>query len=276
MKYFLQILFFTCCASLCLGETDLASFQDRFQEELEKLEADHAQKISRLRGPYLAALMRLEAESRHAGDLEGLIAVRDELVRAEEAEDLLLEGDIAHEGIRRLQAALRQQVEEIDQETSARKDVMIRNVQQYAARMSSEVLRSGDVDGAVAWRDWGRGLQLRLNPQRQIVGPEETPPGEVRLSPAIKVVRARYGARDRWMDVTEKVREALEETEGLQIGMVSNEWAGRDPYGGVVKTLQVEFDMAGKRWVYEAQEGHAARLSVEDLHEKGRALLAGE
>lgn len=273
---------FWCFICLCVitpawaGETDLPLFQDRFAEEVGKLDSEHAEKVERLRVTYLGALLRLESAARQSGDLEKLIALRGEIARAENDENLLSANANEHEGIRRLQATLGDQLAAMNQERSERLLALVKNVQQFTERMSTEVLRGGDLEGALAWRDWGRELGIQYNPRGQIVAPDAVPANELRLSPAIRIVKAQYGAPGRWMDVTELAREALDNTTGLQIQRAGNEWAGRDPAHGTRKVLRIEFDMAGKSWVHEVREGSQVNLTVAYLHEKGRALLAGE
>jgi len=68
----------------------------------------------------------------------------------------------------------------------------------------------------------------------------------------LPVISAKYGARDKWIDITEQVREKIN-NHTLTIG-ASNAIAG-DPLYGIPKRLKVEYELDGEHKTAEVREG---------------------
>lgn len=244
---------------------DLERFQEMFAGQMRELETLQTARVERLRSSYLAALLRLEQQSRQSGDLDGLLLIRNEIQRAEESGDL--RSDISsHASLAELQRTLERNVQQEQTSHADRVQHLVERARSFSRQAMAEVLRAGDVDAAIAWRDWGDSLVTLL--------PPVIPENATRLSPEIIIQSARYGGRGRWMDVTEKVQEALDPASGLNIPQITNEWAGRDPAGGVRKSLEVTFQIREQSWVETAEERQPMIWSVEELHTRAREALA--
>ena len=73
----------------------------------------------------------------------------------------------------------------------------------------------------------------------------------------LSIISAKYGALDRWIDVTEKVREQIDDNT-LEI-TVSNAIAG-DPIYGVAKTLHLEYTLGGEHKTAAFRVGVTCRI----------------
>lgn len=261
-----RVTLFLICLSVLRAELpELTEAQARFEEHLEALEAERLARLETLSQAYGEALQRLEAQVRQSGALEALLEVRQEIARV--AETLESAPDAAqYAPLAGLQQTLAGSLQQVRTAHEARVRQLVTRAQEASRQASSQVLRLGDLEQAIAWRNWGDSLQEHLMPDVQ--------PEAVRLSPAIQVRSARYGARNRWLDVTEQVRQALHAERGLAIPLISNDWAGSDPAHGHPKTLEVTFEIRGRTWTVTGEEGRALRRSVAELHESARGLLS--
>jgi hypothetical protein len=75
--------------------------------------------------------------------------------------------------------------------------------------------------------------------------------------PAIQIIRAVYGARSRYVDVTSLVRQLARDR---QLFTVSNETFGVDPYQGRQKWLKISYLRGGMHRDQQYQEGARVRL----------------
>lgn len=80
----------------------------------------------------------------------------------------------------------------------------------------------------------------------------------------LRIISAKYGARDTWIDVTEQVRERIH-SNTLDI-KASNALAG-DPLFGVPKTLTVEYLLDGEQKTAALREGATLRIPPDPLDE---------
>ena len=83
---------------------------------------------------------------------------------------------------------------------------------------------------------------------------------------AVEIVKARFGAAgpQRWLDVTDTLRK-LAAQGGLDLAEVHPGVFGRDPVPNVVKTLEVEYRLAGKTATARVAEGKPLRLGKSAL-----------
>ncbi len=101
--------------------------------------------------------------------------------------------------------------------------------------------------------------------------------GKARLSPAppvpatLRIVKAEYGAEDRWADVTPKVSAAVENN---RLFVRVNSQLGPDPYPGVGKRLRVTYAVGSVAQVVEANENED--LTISPTSENNRLLLNPE
>src|ERR1019366_8041456 len=68
------------------------------------------------------------------------------------------------------------------------------------------------------------------------------PPSSRSVSPLV-IVKAEYGAQDKWLDITEIARKAVRDG---QLRLRADNTLGPDPVHGVVKSLRVTYDIGGK------------------------------
>lgn len=74
----------------------------------------------------------------------------------------------------------------------------------------------------------------------------------------LRIVSASYGARDRWVDVTEKVRSLAQG--GTLTVKSDTQLAGRDPIFGQVKELKIVYQFGGKQYFIHIREGDQATI----------------
>jgi len=98
-----------------------------------------------------------------------------------------------------------------------------------------------------------KAVVAELEKLRQASAPK--PAGPEPETPVIK--SARYGAGDRWVDVTNKVAAAV--NDGIPTIEASNDLAG-DPAPSVVKELQLVYTLGGKETVVTVAEGETLEL----------------
>ena len=77
--------------------------------------------------------------------------------------------------------------------------------------------------------------------------------------PPLKIVSAKYGARDRWLDVTEQAQKLVSDG---RMTMRADNNLGPEPIHGVVKSLKVVFNTGGKDQTAEANENSDIHLDV--------------
>ncbi len=85
----------------------------------------------------------------------------------------------------------------------------------------------------------------------------ETLPGLVEVSADLQIVSARYGFGDKWVDVTDVLRNRVRG--GTLVVRASNSLAG-DPIYGVAKQLKVEYETGGKVYSTIVREGDILRI----------------
>ena len=98
--------------------------------------------------------------------------------------------------------------------------------------------------------------------------PELEPPKE------LCIISAKYGARDTWTDITEKVKaEVVGSTLEMRSG---NNLVGGDPLFGVPKTLRIEYEADGKRGTAVAGEGDTCRIPSHDSYDALQTITTAE
>jgi hypothetical protein len=76
-------------------------------------------------------------------------------------------------------------------------------------------------------------------------------------SPAIRIIRATYGTREHYVDVTGRVRDLVRDRQPF---LVSNETFGVDPYEGRIKRLRIFYIRHGEQREKEYPEGASVKL----------------
>lgn len=264
MKRLVRFFLLGCIGFLSAEIPSLENFREVFSRQMDSLGAERDGRLGSLQSAYLDALRRLDHQTRQTGDLDSLLQIRNEIKRVVEASGLPPDFS-SHPPLADLQRTLARSLQQEETEHALRVQQAVEKAREFSRQATAGVLRAGDVDGAIAWRSWGNDLDQYLLP---MLGSSAN-----RLSPAVRLLSARYGARDRWLKVTEIVQEALDPESGLQIAGVSNEWAGSDPLPGVPKVLEITFVFRGKTWMESAEEGQPLNRTVEQLHTKALGLL---
>jgi hypothetical protein len=75
--------------------------------------------------------------------------------------------------------------------------------------------------------------------------------------PSVRIIRATYGAKGRFVDVTGVVRDRVRDR---TVFKVANETFGVDPYPGKGKRLKIYYLRGGEQRVVEYQEGDSVRI----------------
>jgi hypothetical protein len=85
----------------------------------------------------------------------------------------------------------------------------------------------------------------------ELLGDEEKPKVSHEPSTCVVITRAKYGAGNSWLDVTEKVRQLLSSNKEIK----SSNRLGGDPCYGSAKILVVDYVSDGKNYTNEIKEG---------------------
>ncbi len=75
----------------------------------------------------------------------------------------------------------------------------------------------------------------------------------------LRIVKAEFGAKDRWMEVTDVVEKYVQNG---TLAISGGNWMGPDPYLGQTKTLRVKYLLDGKPGYTEAQEGEELLINI--------------
>src|SRR5262249_781355 len=75
--------------------------------------------------------------------------------------------------------------------------------------------------------------------------------------PTLKILKAEYGAGDRWLDVTEIATRAVQEG---RLRLRAGNALGADPAPGAGKTLRVAYSVDGAERIAEARENEELRI----------------
>ena len=120
------------------------------------------------------------------------------------------------------------------------------DVQSGPSKGNVELTRGLDDDKYSVRLEWGGNATLHL-------------PDEAALAPPLKIVKAEYGAQDKWLDVTEIARKA---TQNGRLVLRATTNFGPDPILGVVKRLRVVYSSEGHEQTAEVQENEEIRIDT--------------
>ncbi len=84
----------------------------------------------------------------------------------------------------------------------------------------------------------------------------------------LEIVKAEYGAQDKWLDVTELATKSVRDG---RLTLRGDNSLGPDPIHGVVKTLRIVYLLNGKRQTAEAGENE--EISVDAVQDRNRIIL---
>jgi hypothetical protein len=111
---------------------------------------------------------------------------------------------------------------------------------------------------------------------RAIVAAEGLPLGvrEPKPPDELRIVSARYGAQDIWIDVTEQAKARI--TGNILEIRAGNHLAGDDPLFGVPKDLRIEYVVDGERETAVVREGATLRIPGGDPFDELKAITTPE
>lgn len=127
----------------------------------------------------------------------------------------------------------------------------------HGVELLVQLLRSQDKDDVAIALATARELKGPAVAQALVAELGSFTPSAERRPPALVIKSARYGAGDRWADVTEALKAAVRNNT-LQVE-ASNALAG-DPAPGVVKELQVVYALGGEEGTVRVREGQVLKL----------------
>jgi len=151
-----KVLFFCLLSAFFLTvlgqEVDLGALDQRFQEELSKLNEQRRERETQLRGGYLAALLRFETQARQATDLDGVMESRKEIERVERGGSLKTQDLSKHAEVARLQTMANGQVTGFEKARAEGVVQLARNYAQFLENGSATFTQQGKIEEALAWR----------------------------------------------------------------------------------------------------------------------------
>lgn len=168
MNYRIFLIFFVFFFSQHVGAQSMTLdvVQTRFEEEVGKLDERLKERSEALRQNYLGALLRMESRARSESDLDGVVAAQTEISRVETAHaPLRPTQEAAHPEMIRLQEVVLGQLDGFEL-TRARDLLNLKeNLKRFANNQSMDLTQRGDIDAALAWRNWSEGLEQRADVQ---------------------------------------------------------------------------------------------------------------
>ena len=137
----------------------LDGMQTRLDQEMDRLEAEHAQRVLGIREQYVAAVARRGSEYHQRGDQQGVARMRGEIERVQAQDDPRADPLSTLPDLRHLQELLAGQVRVSEQERDRQTREMLENLVRFANDRANQLSESGQMDQAAHWRTWGSGLQ---------------------------------------------------------------------------------------------------------------------
>lgn len=139
----------------------LEALETRWGEEVAAVNARHLESLEGLKRNYLAALLRFEARARSESDLDGVLEAQREITRLDEIGELAPAVFSTHPEIARMQGVMRQQVQSIGLTKANEIAGLAQNVRRFSESNSMELTQRGNIQEALAWREWGEELFRR-------------------------------------------------------------------------------------------------------------------
>lgn len=91
------------------------------------------------------------------------------------------------------------------------------------------------------------------------------PDAEALSTPTLKIVKAEYGAGDKWLDVTEIATKAVQDG---RLTLRANNALGADPVPGLGKTLRVVYTSGGIEQTAQARENEELHIGILPVHNR--------
>ncbi len=158
MKTILRLMwvawaFWVCLASVVSQDMALSDLEDRFRQELSKLDDQHKDKERALRGNYLAALLRFERQARQASDLDGVMEARKEIERVEGGATAPKADALSkHPEVSRMQNMALGQIREFNRARAEGVVQLSNALAQFLENGSGTLTQQGKIEEALQWR----------------------------------------------------------------------------------------------------------------------------
>jgi hypothetical protein len=256
MNRFLFLSFFSLCSHLKAAELD--SYRERFEQELTELTEKKTKAIHEWERWYVQSLLELKNSYRALGKLDPILAIDEESTRFLESRNLP-DPFSSFERLSALQTEARTRLNRLAAIEKAETKRIVTRYDLVLQELEKMLTRSNRIEEALQVRQERTSLPDRYpalkepDPETAITPkPPERNPGQ-----RFQIISARYGGREKYRDVTEKVREAVKD-DSLTIRS-SNALAG-DPAPGVVKNLEVTYRHQGQEKTISVREGEVLTL----------------
>ncbi len=165
-KSLLYILLFFLSTSLCAQTMSLEDFNQRFEEELGKINQTRNQQKQALNVKYLGALLRMETQAKNKGDLDLVQAVRSEIKRVENDEPLGENEQALPPKLKDMQRVMENLQNQYKKEDADAVVKLVDSLKEYSSSRSIEATRQNDIPQAVAWREWEESLEENAHVQK--------------------------------------------------------------------------------------------------------------
>ncbi|MCH8512678.1 MAG: hypothetical protein LAT83_13655 [Kiritimatiellae bacterium] len=157
----LTLIFFLLSPLGSAQELTLEALESRFDEETTKVEERFRENVQGLERNYTAALLRFENSARTIPDLDGVLAAQEEIKRVERGQGLRPSALSSHEEISRMQTMVRNHMDRFELARAEELMRLVTFVRNFSDNTSNELTQRGDIQTAVAWRDWGEKVSKR-------------------------------------------------------------------------------------------------------------------
>ena len=153
------VLICTVASTLPAFSMTLDEMRNRFSAAVSTSEGEIDKQLKSLKRNYLEALFRYEAEVKRDGDLDGLKIVRDEIQRVDSSETYTPSMKTGLPRLEYLASVMGMEMDKIYVEEAQKISTLIENITSYSEKQVVELTRQGDLQGALAMREWSNGLR---------------------------------------------------------------------------------------------------------------------
>ncbi len=253
----LFLLVMVCLQAGFAGE--LEALRERFTAEVSKLQEKKQTAIHEWEREYLQSLLALKTEVRDEGNLDGVLALRQETERFL-AERGLPDPLSAFEALNSLQLEALKGLERLDLVEQNELHTLAKRYDGLLEKLQRTYTQQNQIEAALEVKKERERIAADYPPVEGDVSslvPQPTVKAPVPTF-ALRIVSAKYGANGKFVDVTSILEKQVKE-KGKVAVKASNTLKG-DPISGVVKKLIVEYQYQGRNQTAEVEEGQTLTL----------------
>ncbi|GEM_PF-2860622 len=262
MKILYWLALFSLCTLLPAGE--FQDFQEHFEAQLAELDEKKLNAINSWERWYLRSLLDLREPYTQKGDLDGVLALRTESERFLE-ERILPDPFSELEALNTLQREAAKRLERITEVELGEIRRLAGSYDLALAELQKKLTREGKIDEALAVRaererllaEYQFGSEQAAGEAVAQTQPQANESQAPIIPGGLRITKARYGANNKFVDVTKEVQKAIRE--GKLSIRASNSIKG-DPTPGVVKDLIVEYQYRSRPGSRSVREGQMLEL----------------